>query len=122
MRYKGEIQNNTDFYITLGDFLDEFYAAPFGKKAAMIEVEPIFDKEITGTQRCFFAAAVHKLANDYGLPVPAWVFDRAYYLNDDEPFFGGEARGTLRQYFMYTSPPEFKHRNMFVDPAALVRV
>jgi len=67
------------------------------------------------------AASVHKLANDYGLPVPEWVMDKKFRLTD-EPYFDCNATGNLRLLFMYKSPAEFKYRNLFVDENFLVRV
>ena len=69
----------------------------------------------------FAAAMAHKLANDYALEVPAWVYDGIYYLSE-RPFFGCNAKGDLRLLFMYKSPAEFKHRNLFVDEHVLERV
>jgi hypothetical protein len=69
----------------------------------------------------FSAATAHKLANDYGLEVPAWVFSKRYYMSDS-PYFGCNAKGDLRMLFMYKSPAEFKHRNLFVDENVLSRV
>ncbi|MDR3136343.1 MAG: hypothetical protein LBU07_02820 [Coriobacteriales bacterium] len=111
-----------DFYIALGDFLDNFYRASQDERIALISGQPIFPDTISKQERCFFAASVHKLANEYSIIPPSWIFRKKYYLDHDEPFFGGDAKGRLRQYFMYTSPPEFKHRNIFVDPNILMRV
>ena len=73
------------------------------------------------TYQAMFAAAVHKLANDYKLEVPAWVWKQEYYMKE-KPFFDCNAKGNLRLLFMYKSPTEFKHRNLFVDENILVRV
>jgi len=108
-----------NFYISLGDFLDEFYSAKNPKRAAMIAECPDFS--IPPENLAYLAAAVHKLANTYGLKPPPWVFDEHCYLRD-KPFFGCHAKGNLRLLFMYISPTEFKHRNLFVDENVLVRV
>ena len=79
------------------------------------------DFSIPKKQLAYLASAVHKLANTYGLNPPEWVFDERCYLRD-KPFFGCNATGNLRLLFMYKSPPEFKHRNLFVDENVLVRV
>ena len=39
----------------------------------------------------------------------------------EKPFFGCNAKGDLRLLFMYKSPAEFKHRNLFVDENVLER-
>jgi hypothetical protein len=70
----------------------------------------------------FLASVAHKLANDYYLAIPSWVFEKRCYLPGDEPFFACHARGDLRLLFMYISPSEFKHRNLFVNENVLLRV
>ena len=72
----------------------------------------------------FLAATAHKLANDYALRVPAWVFEPRCYLARDEPYFGlsRQVKCGLSTLFLYKSPAEFKHRNLFVDEFVLLRV
>ena len=108
-----------DFFLCLGDFLDEFYSAGDETRHAMLESPPDFS--IAQEQIAYLAATVQKLANDYGLKPPEWVFDDRCYLRN-KPFFGCRAKGNLRLLFMYKSPPEFKHRNLFVDENVLQRV
>jgi hypothetical protein len=120
-KYKFKMRGN-DFYIALGDFLDEFYKADRFKKTEMINNLIVPLAGASEQENCFFAATIHKLANDYDITPPSWVFNEEYYLDFSEPFFTGNAKGKLRQYLMYTSPPEFKHRNMFVDANVLMRV
>ena len=110
-----------DFYLLLGDFLDEFYRSDDDTRRKMIAGRP---PEISAVRRealGFAASAVHKLANDFRLDVPEWVFEKRCYLHD-EPFFACGATGKLRLLFMYKSPAEFKHRNLFVDENVLARV
>ena len=126
MRLLGNTLNGADFYILLGDFLDEFYRAPASEKQKMICDPPLpphlRPEELSGREiHAFAAATAHKLANDFCLEVPPWVFDKKYYLTD-KPFFGCGAKGNLRLLFMYKSPAEFKHRNLFVDENVLSRV
>jgi len=111
-----------NFHLLLGNFLDEFYNAPEWIKQCMINEPPSdiglqCDKEFLA----FAAATTHKLANDYKLDVPSWVFEKRYYLYDF-PYFGSNAKGDLRLLFMYKSPAEFKHRNLFVDEHVLSRI
>ena len=110
-----------DFYLLLGDFLDEFYRAEPSVRHLMIQERP---DDVTHDRRelvSFVSATAHKLANDYGLDVPEWVFEERCYLYDD-PFFACGVKGNLRLLFMYKSPTEFKHRNLFVDENVLNRV
>jgi hypothetical protein len=115
-------KNGEDFYLLLGDFLDEFYRSSQSDQQVMINDGPLLSESSVAREWLGFAASTaHKLANDYGLVVPTWVFDKRCYLYD-RPYFGGKATGTLRLLFMYTSPTEFKHRNLFVDENVLVRI
>ena len=111
-----------NFYVLLGDFLDEFYKAPASEKQKMVDDPPSGPGLLCGREiRAFAAASAHKLANDHCLEVPSWVFEKKYYMAD-MPFFGCGAKGDLRLLFMYKSPAEFKHRNLFVDENVLSRV
>jgi len=108
-----------DFYLLLGNFLDEFYKASKIMQQEMISEPPSGSGLQCGRELLSFAAATaHKLSNDHGLDVPVWVFDKRYYMND-RPYFGCGAKGDLRLLFMYKSPAEFKHRNLFVDEHVL---
>jgi hypothetical protein len=117
---RGIIENaarGQDFHLLLGDFLDAFYRAGRPARQAMIDARP--GESMPGVLP-YAAAAAHKLANDHGLAVPAWVFEKRCY--SPKPFFGCNARAPLRLLFMYQSPAEFKHRNLFVDENVLNRV
>jgi hypothetical protein len=109
-----------DFYLLLGDFLDAFYRATPNIQIQMINEPP---EDMARPEYVpFLASTAHKLANDYNLEPPRWVFEKRCYLPGKEPFFACNAQGDLRLLFMYKSPSEFKHRNLFVDENALVRV
>ncbi len=115
------VNNGEGFWIAFGDFLDEFYRQSDQIRELMIMQEPIDCINVDRAHKALFAAAVHKLANDHGLKIPAWVWKKEYYMKE-QPFFDCNARGNLRLLFMYKSPAEFKHRNLFVDENILVRV
>jgi hypothetical protein len=109
-----------DFYLLLGDFLDEFY-----KAAPEIQIEMLREKpdDMKRSEFIpFLAASAHKLADDGALRPPRWTFERRCYLPGMKPHFGCNAKGNLRLLFMYKSPIEFKHRNLFVDENVLTRV
>ncbi len=120
MRKMSEETNaGQDFYLLLGDFLDDYYRAGQDARAQMLAEPP---EDMPGREHvAFLASAAHKLCNDGGMTPPEWVFENRCYLRD-EPWFGCKAKGNLRLLFMYTSPIEFKHRNLFVDRNVLVRV
>ena len=109
-----------DFYLQLGDFLDSFYRASDNEKADMIAMAP--DDMEKPEYVPFLASAAHKLADDSKMPPPKWVFEGRCYLPGDKPHFACKAKGNLRLWFMYKSPSEFKHRNLFVDENVLSRV
>ncbi|MDR1978025.1 MAG: hypothetical protein LBQ42_04760 [Synergistaceae bacterium] len=104
----------------LGDFLDEFYKTTPEIQAKMLGEPP----ENMDRQEYvpFLASTAHKLANDHGLDPPRWVFEKRCYLPGRSPYFACNAKSKLRLLFMYKSPAEFKHRNLFVDENALGRV
>jgi len=114
------ISEGNDFYICLGNFLDDFYNRSDLEKGLMIQTEP-GKYDIPIYQKAFLASTIHKLANDFNLEVPKWVFKPEYY-SYDKPYFDCNARGNLRKLFLYKSPIEFKHRNIFVDENILKRV
>ena len=112
-----------DFFLVKGSWLDEFYRSSPETKQRMIDAPPskAAQKGCKREALAYAASMAHKLANDFHLEVPKWVFERQYYLYD-KPYFAWNARGNLRKLFLYVSPPEFKHRNLFVDDKALSRV
>ena len=110
-----------DFYILLGDFLDEFYHSDDLTRQHMIcECPDESDVQAQQIHSAYVAATAHKLANDFQLPIPEWVFKKSFYAG--KPFFDGNVKGNLRWWFMYNSPSEFKHRNLFVCENVLERV
>jgi len=109
-----------DFYLLLGDFLDSFYRSPDNEKAVMIAYAPI--DMVKPEYIPFLASVAHKLADDFDITPPDWVFDTRCYLPGNKPHFACNAKSNLRLWFMYKSPPEFKHRNLFVDENVLSRV
>jgi hypothetical protein len=109
-----------DFYLLLSDFLDAFYRTAQELRSELIREEPMdMDRP---EYVPFLASTAHKLANDYGLEPPRWAFEKRCYLPGTRPHFACGALGSLRLLFMYKSPSEFKHRNLFVDENVLTRV
>ena len=109
-----------DFYLLLGDFLDDFYRSDDKTRAEVVAEPPTDMKNQEFVP--FLAATAHKLALDHGLTPPRWAFEPRCYLPGTMPFFSCNASGKLRLLFMYKSPSEFKHRNLFVDENVLKRV
>ena len=109
-----------NFYVLLHDYLDEFYRSSNEKRIIMMAEPPLAMPRLEYLP--YLAAAVHKLANDYSLPPPDWVFEKKCFLPRDQPHFGCMAKGDLKLWFMFSSPLEFKFRNLFVDENVLMRV
>ncbi len=69
-----------DEKLLYGQFLDDFYHEESSEgRYNLIKDEPNFinDKEIF---MCILAGTAQKLANDYSLDIPKWVFDEKYIL------------------------------------------
>lgn len=117
-----ESAKGNDFSLSLRGFLDIFYSykGDKNKMYALIKHEPKHYENVPDYQYAICAAAAHKLANDYGLEVPEWVWKDKYYMK--EMFFGNIGKTRLRIYNMLYSPAEFKHRGLFVDENILMRV
>lgn len=111
-----------DFNLSLRGFLDFFYSYKDDKEkmTSLIIKEPKVYKNVPHYQYAMCAATANKLANDYGLNVPSWIWKERYYAR--EMYFGGIKKGRLRIYNMLYSPAEFKHRGLFVDENILMRV
>ena len=82
---KKVIQNtmvDSEFHIHLGNFLDEFYRATRQQKQNMLVDSPLlFAEEVNIEFIAYVAATAHKLANDYNLEVPPWVFEKKCLLS-----------------------------------------
>lgn len=104
--------------IELGDFLDSFYRRP---TADAVSEEPLL---LQGSHPhgaildAFGAATAEHLCRRFGLPIPAWVYERSRYL--DRPFFAMDAP-SFRATLLLESPVEFRSRNLFVTANALSR-
>lgn len=117
-----ESAKGNDFSLSLRGFLDIFYSCKDDKEKmfALIKQEPQYSKNVPDYQFAICAATANKLANDYNLEVPDWVWKDRYYMK--EMHFGNVRKGRLRMYNMLYSPAEFKHRGLFVDENILMRV
>lgn len=116
---KNEIDSGRDFTYSWGVWLDCFYRSSKDRRNEMIKTEPDLSFLDLNT-RAFVAASVHKLCNDYDLPIPAWVSKTEYFLK--EPYFVGNPQGLLRIVYLVESPPEFKIRKIFTSDNTLARV
>jgi hypothetical protein len=111
---------DNDFIFAFCTFLDEFYAADGKEKALSLSDEPKKSK-LNQKQYCTLAAAAHKLANDYGLTVPAWVMQDKFKM--PRPVYAFNTSKPEHQEFLRTvTPEEYKMRNLFSGDNVLKRV
>lgn len=117
-----ESAKGNDFSLSLRGFLDVFYSCKDDKEKIfdLIKWEPKHYKNVPDYQYAMCAATANKLANDYDIEVPDWVWNDRYYMK--EMYFGNVRKSRLRMYNMLYSPAEFKHRGLFVDENILLRV
>jgi hypothetical protein len=104
----------------LPEFLDTFYLAPTPEQQlAAISERP----RLTSDRHldAFVGAAAEYLARQYELPsIPDWVFepertlDHAWHVSQlDDP--------AMREYLTFSSPAEFRSRNIFTEERPLRR-
>jgi hypothetical protein len=106
--------------IALPEFLDTFYLAPSAER----RLDSIADEPpLTGDAQldALAGAIADYLSGLYRLPdVPAWVFGPKRFL--DNPWhtapFDDEA---MREYLTFSSPAEFRSRNIFTEERPLRR-
>jgi hypothetical protein len=101
------------------EVLDTFYLAQDQEsRAAVLAEEPPFTSD--PKLDALAAASASYLSKLFRLPVPAWTADRRRVL--DEPWFTGvsDAPG-LREYLTFSSPAEFRSRNIFTEERPLRR-
>lgn len=106
-----DVATYKDFHISLGNFLDEFKRNP--NRHELITQPPLSDVDnLDKTNLCILAAVSHKLANDYNLPVPNWVFEPQYKM--PHPVFAFNTRNKeFQEYLFETTPYEFAVKNIY---------
>jgi len=112
--------NGEDENLLYGQFLDDFYSEKnINNKYNLIKDEPVFDKN----NRVFMtvlAGTAHKLAKDYGVKIPEWVFDDKYVL--DEVHYAFDTKNIeFQEYLRNTTPTEYKSRNLMSGDTILKR-
>ena len=104
------------FFHHQGNFLDRFRRHP---QADDLLHEPTWQLGIDTLWYAYTAATVQKLANESGIPIPAWTRNPEYRLS--EPYFQGNIQDDMRIVLLVTTPPEFMSHNLFVLPNVLDR-
>jgi hypothetical protein len=104
----------------LPEFLDTFYLASTDEqRLAAISQRPAD----TGDRQldAFLGAAAEYLARQYQLAsIPDWVFEPHRYLNHAWHVSQLDTPG-MREYLTFTSPAEFRSRNIFTEERPLRR-
>ena len=103
----------------IGDFLHAFYTAPAERRSAMLQDEPPhmdderLDALLGGIGEYLFKRWAPERA-------PPWIGNRDRYLS--EPWFPGVGEDPgLREYMTFSSPAEFKSRNIMTESQPLRR-
>ena len=100
--------------------LDVFYGAPDAAARLRVIGDP---PPFTGEARtdAFVAAAAEYLARQYRLgTIPGWAMDARRYL--PEPWFTTKSQSpALREFLAFSSPAEFRSRNIFTEERPLRR-
>jgi hypothetical protein len=114
------IQRGEAHDVALAEFVDSFLSAPDAvAKYASIEEEP----RLTGDSRlnALVGAMAEYLAKQHRLGrVPKWVSAPARHLQ--EPWFTtSSTEPAMREYLAFTSPAEFRSRNIFTEERPLRR-
>jgi len=115
-----ETSKEFDYIFAVCTFLDEFYEADYNDKSLLLEDEPengILDQK----QYCNLAAAAHKLANDYNLPVPQWAMQNKYKMPYPVYAFNAEDKDD-QNLLRITTPNEYRMRNLYLGANILKRV
>lgn len=113
---RSKVSESTEVEVRYERFLRDVEKAQ--DKAALIEEEPGKNNTVAENWYQIFAATAHKLADDNGLPVPAWCLKDEYF--DHVPIWATTSDDrTLREYLEMTTPREFVWHNVFLGENAM---
>lgn len=114
------MRKDRDETLLFCQFLDDFYSEKSADgKYQLIKEEPVYD-ESSCVFMCMLACAVHKLANDYNLETPKWVFNEKYVLKDIHYAFDTKDR-EYQEFLQKNTPDEYKCRNLYYGEDVLKR-
>lgn len=119
--YFSKINNEDDFFLAKGDFLDDFYSANDDERIRMIS-QPLPKELITVENRryaAYFAGMIEYLCVQYHLDATRWLQDVVYRL--PEPWFLYE-NWRFRAWQLVMTPPAFISRNIFTGDDPVSRV
>lgn len=110
-----------DMWFAIGNYLDEFYySLSKEERQIVLNEEPVWYDGVGDYEKAFFSAMVNKLAVDYNLQTPAWVYNDEYF-QLEKPHFAMDAKGDLRLVLLVESPKQFRMRNIFTTSNVLSR-
>jgi hypothetical protein len=111
------VSADAPFVKEFAEFLDHFYDRTTDlQMVACLEDEPV---EMTDMRlNALFAAAADYLSRRYRLRAPGWVYNKKRYL--ELPWFT-PADESMREYLTFSSPAEFRSRNIYTEAAPLRR-
>lgn len=114
-------EDRSKMWFAIGNYLDEFYYAMTDKQRQdVLDEEPIWLEGIGLYEKTFISAMVNKLAVDYNLKTPEWVYKDEYF-ELKVPHFAMDAKGDLRLVLLVESPKQFRMRNIFTTANVLSR-
>ena len=101
------------------DFLDYFYGRQSkAEMSACLDDEPLQMADVR--LDALFGACAEYLARRYQLSsLPKWAFHEQRYLK--EPWFTTTGGDQLQEYLVFSSPAEFRSRNIFTEAAPFRR-
>lgn len=110
------IDDMRNFWVCIGDFLDDWYAANRDQREEMLREEP----PKTGDPRfdAYLAALAEHLAVTCNLPVPEWTGKPERFL---DRFWFPTAFKSLHATALVESPAAFRRRGIFIDRTAFMR-
>jgi hypothetical protein len=106
--------------VALAEFVDSFLSAPNSQaRYAAIEQEPARSED--PRLNALAGAMAEYLAKQHRLPkVPQWA-SQAWRILDEPWFTTSSAAPQIREYLAFTSPAEFRSRNIFTEGRPLRR-
>ena len=114
-----DVVQHRDFRFAYCTFIDEFKIA--SNKEEMIKNPPTSNSLIEHEDLCILVAAIHKLANDYKIKVPEWVFESKYKMPN--PVFVLHTEDKEYQAMLIKgTPAEFASKNLFLGPRVASRI
>ena len=121
VEYFKQIEKKEDFWIAVGNFLDDFRSTNSEEQKYLIK-EPISTKDIKKEQEqfaVFFAGMIEELCNELNLEMPEWINNEIFFL--EKPWFLHEY-WKLLEWQLNTTPLAFKRRNIFGGDNLLSRI